>query len=199
MSHASRLLLAVLISLAATLTIVPSSSADRVVRRDARHDLAFVLDESPSRPAPAYSDPDVVRTVVAHRHHRVIMRFRFARLDRLHAEYDVAGVIETPARFGYRFDVEWRRFEPVIVSLTHLSAHGGTSVDCPRLRPLLDLKRDLIRIRIPRKCLGSPRWVRLAMYVARGTSPGFLIDDPMSNRPVLFPPAPRPTRRLYSG
>jgi hypothetical protein len=139
----------------------------------------------------------VIKTAIAHREHRVVIRLRFAKLNRAKDSYVMLAGLDTPARSPYHLFVGWRRNGSAEVILEGL---GPDAVECPKLRPLLNLNRDLIRIRIPRGCLGSPRWIRANITVSRDamSNIGTLTDDPMSNRPAS-PFSGRSTRKLYRG
>ena len=198
MCRAARMLLGVLMVLAITLVIAPAASADRVARRDVPHDLVMHTEQDGAVTVkPWYADPDVVRTVVEHRDHRVIIRLRFAELRRAKANYRLLVEIEaSSARFGYRLGVHWRRNGTAVPQLIRFGPHSAPVVHCPRMRVRLALSRDLLRVRIPRTCLAAPRWVRLDISLARDIpNHRFLADNPISNRPL----STRTTRKLYRG
>jgi hypothetical protein len=172
MKRMVRLSSSVVLSLAVSLVVAPGARADKVVHRDARHDVvAFdTYKEGEGRVRPGTRDPDIVRAVVRHREHAVTIRLRFREL-----RYDLRfldGRILTPTR---RYDLDGYVLPIDGVETVWLSR------DCPRLTFKYGYVRDLIRIRVPRRCLGRPAWVRVSMVMDRAhratSHPVELLDD----------------------
>jgi hypothetical protein len=185
-SHSRDVLLGLLLSLGVFLAVAPSSFAEQVVRRDARHDVVDVAgDIFPGVPQPGRVDPDVVRTTV-------VIRVRFAEL-RPRVPRGLRAEFETPDGTQYDLDVVWRRDGSERGRI--FGPHGR--IDCPRLSQSLNVHRDFIGIGIPRRCLGEPRWVRtMNISATRSGSSVFLVDFAFGkgdSGPL------RPTRRLHSG
>jgi len=180
-------------SFAVITTVVPVSSADQVVRRDARHDVAVGSDSDDyGMPQPGRVDPDVLRTIVAHRDHRVIVRLRLAEVHRRATGRRLIVGVETPARGLYSVSVDWRRNG---TATWQIEGYPDV-VDCPQLKAELNARRDFIRVGIPRHCLGDPRWVRIYMETWRVANAGLvLVDDPLRSGRYHWPLGT--THRLY--
>jgi len=194
MHHAWRLLLVSLVSATIMLALVPAASADRVNRADAHGDVAaFIADSDEPINKPGKLDPDVVRTLLAHRDHAVVIRLRFRDLLPKKRR-SLLTVVRTPGDGDYSVAIGWRRNGSAVVQIEH----APDVVDCPGLTQVLDVERNIIRVRIPRACLGSPRWVRVGMHVQRFLPATFtmLTDDPLRDGTVHFP---RFSARLYPG
>jgi len=188
-----RVLLVVLVCGTAAVALAPASSADHIVRRDKRHDVVFLAEGGQPTLQPRRVDPDVVRTRVAHRDHAIVIGLRFANLRR-HQVRSLNVDFETDDRNRYSVSLGWRRNGSTTVFIEHLP----DVVDCPKLQQHVNVRRDLIRVRIPRGCLGAPRWVRVYMVTTRTLHNGlaWLIDEPLRSVGTNFQP-PNFTRRLY--
>jgi len=194
MHHVWRLLLVLLVSSAVMVTLVPSASADRVIRADAREDVAaFVADSDEPINKPGQLDPDVVRTLLAHRAQAVVIRLRFRDLTP-HKQRWLMTVVKTP-RDDFSITIRWRRNGSSVVAIEHDSPDAGV---CPNMVRRVNVARNVILVRIPRACLGSPRWVRVGMHIQRfvPSTFTFLADDPLRDGTVHFPQS---SSRLYRG
>ena len=159
-------------SLAVPLVVAPGASADKAVHRDARHDVVAFNRSGEISPRPGARDPDIVRAVVRHREYGVTMRFRF-REFRAPAQRGFLGRILTPTS---RY-----RFAGLILSGDQDVAltRNDRYIDCPNLTFKFAFKRDFFRTRIPRHCLGSPRWIKVGIVMNRQNSIT-LLDDAFS-------------------
>ena len=92
----------------------------------------------------------------------------------------------------YSVFVRWHRDGSTRLQIEH----GPDVVACPEFAPLLDDERDFMRVRIPRSCLGFPRWMRVGVLVERAEPGTFrmLADDPLSDDPRPYPVM---SERLY--
>lgn len=59
----------------------------------------------------------------------------------------------------------------------------GREVICPGKKKTVSAGRDFIRLSVPRKCLGSPRWIKVGLGATRYNEPDYLTDDAL--RPGL--------------
>ena len=163
MKRMVRLSSSVVLSLAVSLVVAPGARADKVVHRDSRHDVVAFDDtykEGEGRVRPGARDPDIVRAVVRHREHAVTIRSPFPEL-----RYDLRflnGRILTPTR---RYDLDGYVLPIDGVETVWLS-RDGRFPRCP-LTFEYGYVRDVIRIRVPRGCLGRPAWVRVSMVMFR--------------------------------
>lgn len=183
----------VAVALALTLAAGPAS-AERLAVADRHADVLKVEEGATSGvPAPG-STFDVWRSTFAHNADRVAVRVRFDDLRRTGKRFQVwvnlqdgrgrthhVGVAAVP---GDRSGTAWLM--------------GGRGQDRPcRVRHRIDYGRDLVRVSLPRTCLGSPRVLRfgvLSEHVRRTWRYAYL-DDGLSPTvgPVTW------TRRLRAG
>ena len=64
--------------------------------------------------------------------------------------------------------------------------NDGGEVSCPGARARMNFADDVIRVRVPRRCMDDPAWVRpsVATVVARPAAPGsLLVDVAPGNKP----------------
>src|SRR4051794_19937841 len=68
---------------------------------------------------------------------------------------------------------------------------------CRAMTHRIDYVNDVLRMRIPRRCLGRPRWVRVTLLnaVVNQRTETFYVDNPHNHQ--AFPESS--TRRLYRG
>ena len=112
------------------------------------------------QPAPGARVGDVVRTTFRHTAGRVVVRTELAALER------------TGRRFNVWVDVQdgARRTRTVGVEATRRDRDGhtifltgrGRDVRCA-LRHRIDYADDVVRVSVPRRCLGTPRVVRFRL------------------------------------
>ncbi len=188
-------------AIAASLLVAPTHAAtdtagpSRVVLRDPRGDVWSIAEGENEQYHLAARTPtaDVVRAVVAHRHHRVVIRLRFADLRRKDGQAYFATIV-TPRRYMAVFvnagPGAWRGQHRL------LNEQFGR-IRCPRLSHHIRYDRDRVAVKVPRRCLGRPAWIRadLVNFMARGkTEQTFrqLTDNPHNDRPQGHL-----TRRLY--
>lgn len=154
----SGLLVATTLTVAAPTVGAVEDRVSRVVLRDGPGD---VWESMPSTEPPLPADrpaADVTRAVVKHGAGFVRVRMRFSDLRRVGWQsYSV--VLATPDVFEEYY---------LRVVARHGSRRGhhrlvdadNARVRCPGLEHVLDYAGDVVRIAIPRRCLGHPRWVR---------------------------------------
>jgi hypothetical protein len=194
MPRALRALIVPLACLVGTFTLAPASYADRMAHRDARHDVMRIvgggsLDDLVA--APRVRDPDVIRTVVAHRRHNVVLRLKFADLQRRGAKLQLATIRTDTKTDG-------------VYGLTLISGPGMVMVfldntegpaRCYGLGYRISYHRNLVQLSVPRSCLGNPRWIRAGQGVIGLVGKGNVyvddgLQDGISNNLRL-------TRKLY--
>lgn len=122
---------------------------------------------------------DFRRAVGEHRANAVTVTMRFVNLRRLRPQDFVVRVRSSEG------------FRRAIVS-TGPGSWAGTArlldrseheVRCPRLGHDIDYGRDRVRVRIPRRCLGEPDWVRLAISAYFFRPMSALSDNPHDDGP----------------
>lgn len=166
----------VTLSLAAGLA--PSAYAEKLVREDARRDVVKATQTDAGetlQPAPRTTDPDIVRVAIDHRARVVLIRTKYAALDRRVVRIDALDIRTSAGKrfMAQSFVMKRGKWQ----GATSLGT-GTAEVDCPGMRHRFDYEANVATWSIPRSCLGRPRWVRLGVGMGRGpwSGPAF-IDD----------------------
>jgi hypothetical protein len=143
----------------------------------------------------SFPPADVKRAVVRHATYAVRIRMRFVNLRRL-GDQAFQAEIETSGGGLSNADVG---SSPGHRSGSH-SFHSGGFPDtgCPGMTHRINYATDVVRMRIPRSCLGRPRWVRVTLFNFMITTSDdgdvFHVDNPHNHN--VFG---TPTRRLFRG
>ncbi len=174
------LLLALALPLA---LLVPGVAAEASVAREVRHGEGFddarqdvrkgdLFDEDPEIVAAPFAD--IVSGIVDHRRHSVLVRTRLAALDR-RGHRTLTFLIRTGAT-TFRGTYTYSRTSPdrrfTLVDQDQLVAE---EVRCPGRSTSFDRETDVVRVVVPRSCLGRPSFVRLAQTLTASAPDG----DPM--------------------
>jgi hypothetical protein len=128
-------------------------------------------------------DGDLTSVVVRHRRTAVNVTVRLAKLRR-------------PALFTYTM-VSLRTAQDTWNTTLYASAShpapeiyfddsSGSGAACPAARARIDYAADVIRVRVPRRCLGNPAWVRPSVAVInpqRSPAGTLLIDVAPGKKP----------------
>jgi hypothetical protein len=137
---------------------------------------------------------DVRRVVVSHRDRSVMLHVRFENLRRIGVQTYWAGVA-TP---GGDFYVEVTS-RPGTRAGRHVLYDGpaGTGIGCARLSHRIDFTTDTVTVRVPRRCLGGPSWVKVntGNTLVVGDPARHYADNPHNRQPY----ANVGTRRIYRG
>lgn len=149
-----------------------------------------------STPAPSHRRGDILRTSVRHGARQVVVRTRFAALDRQGRRLLVLTRLRTDAGVvrsfvlvaGAREANGWRGV------VTRRDAR--TEYRCG-VRHRIDYAADVAVVRIPRRCLGGPRWVQMTMGVVSFEGLRVYVDNPSNDGPTQRLPAY--TRRILRG
>ncbi|WP_154402669.1 hypothetical protein [Nocardioides speluncae] len=169
---------AAIVTLGLTAGVAPSAYAEKLVRDDARRDVVRAIESDAGetlQPAPRAADPDILRVAVDHRTTALLIRTKYAALDRRVVRTDA---LEIRTSAGKRFEAltfvhkrgQWQGRTAI--------GTGSAGVDCPGLRHRFDYEANVATWTIPRSCIGRPRWVRVGVGTGRGTWDGpFFIDD----------------------
>ena len=108
-----------------------------------------------------WREGDITRFTVRHSARKVILRTNFRELTRTDGFSMSIGAIRTNERMNrvvtVFFDSEFAPNGEV-----DLSRMNGDSVRC-RIGKSIDFTSNVIEVRIPRKCLSSPRWVKVGL------------------------------------
>jgi hypothetical protein len=188
--------LATLSACAVVLTLFgpPPAHADSRTLVDGRGDV-WAMDSpevGQNTQAPNRQQNDILRTVFAHHDRKVVVRTKFARLDRVGEMWLMAINLRTSTGKLRRIALfagpgQWRG---------SVIRGNGASQTCARHR--IDYVANVVEVAVPRRCLGDPRWVQASM--AAGTIAGngvFYADNPVNEGPsVRLPPL---TARIFRG
>lgn len=152
---------------AMVLAALTSTSADAQIwrHRDARKDAVSVSYGEDGTPIttvdPDNTSSDITRLVVRHKAHTVLVDIH---LRDLRSDLDANAVVrlQTP-RTVYDAVGTFGRDDPGSVELTR----GHRFVSCGRMSATFRPAVDRVRVRLPRTCLGDPRWVRVRASFTR--------------------------------
>ncbi len=149
--------------------------------RDAGHDLLRArLDavDPPLRPAPRRREGDIISMGVVHGAHQVRVTVHYLALTRKRG-LSITHVLAIRTRAGGRADLsvhasagswtggaDWR-----------WRADGHTTFSCAGLTNRISYRRDTLRVVVPTRCLGNPRWVRVGAGVGAVVGSTIYIDD----------------------
>jgi hypothetical protein len=189
------------LSVAMLTTAVPAANGvelpTAVVLHDGSGDV-WAIDltgDEPSDPTSAdFPAADVTRAFVSHATYAVRIRMRFADLRRVGAQfYQVQ--IGTPRNAYF-----------IRVTSTPGARRGRHTFDggrgaCRRMTHRIDYANNVVSMRIPRRCLGRPRWVVVGLTNAvliegsNGEDQKVYLDNPHNHEAF----SDEVTRRLYRG
>lgn len=190
---------ALLMALAVTCQIAVSSPAEawtrpsRAVVQDGVADVWQWSDDLYDYVGPV-EKPGADFTGMTARHGRrvVIASMRFVDLTEAGYKSYVAK-IRTPRRSYLSYVHLQVGATEGMQGLERLTATGSRRLRCAGDAHHVDFAQDVAVIRVPRRCLDSPRWVRVATWTAL-TEGGEFIDNPHNDGPRA---AGDLTRRLY--
>jgi len=184
-----RLAVAATCAVALTLTGSVPAHADSITTTDRSGDV-WALNTGPGPSdhtrVPKRRQADIRRTVIDHRAHRVVIRTSFFELRRQGRYLNVAGRLRTNTGLV--------RYASVLAgprSMPHrwrgrsfLARRAGAKpTDCST-RHRINYTTNRVVLRIPRTCLGNPRWVQGGFGVATLTGNQFYADDAASPGPA---------------
>jgi hypothetical protein len=170
--------------------------ATGVVLTDGAGDVWFDPGGSDDNPSTRGSFPpaDVKRAVVRHATYALRIRMRFVTLRREGSQ-------------GFEAEIQTPTESQLIASVTSVPGHrrgrhffSDEGTTCPGMTHRINYATDVVRMRIPRSCLGRPRWVKVSLN-------NFMVTTPTSGQhdvvyfdnPHNHEPFGGPTRRLYRG
>lgn len=181
----------VVASIVALGVLVPSSASARSYTiPDPAHDvIGFFEGGGGPEAAPTRAEGDVLASGVAHRPRRVIVAMRYAAMTQT--------TMEAAHTFLLTTNEGKVRRVTVMVSpghwggTTYFNNGHGDVVRC-KLTTTLSYAQRRATVSIPRRCLSSPRWVRVGMQSMTMEQGIFYLDDgqsgaPLSGHPVFGP------------
>jgi len=163
--------------LSALVGLAGPASADRVIHRDARHDVMKATFASAElTPAPRRREGDVTRAMIDHRFRRVVLKLRYAELTRSSTHIEIAQLRTSERRtFGLvLFGVEGEGDQ--------VQLFGPDGPGCKGLWSEVDYRENTIKLSVPRRCLDNPEWVRVGVGFITSTPKTVFLDDALSSR-----------------
>jgi len=167
---------AIVATAAAAVVLMPTAAhADKYVHTDASGDVvSFDPESEATTVVPDRAEGDVVRSVVRHRAHKIVLTLAYRELT--------AGP-QVMHYYGIRTST-MKRYVALRTSASHpggrvaLFDSHDKKVRC-KVGGKVDYTANTATVSVPRSCLGNPRWVKVAMAQATfgtATSP-FYVDD----------------------
>lgn len=190
-----RLAITATCALALALTATTAAHADSRTLVDGPGDV-WKHNGDPEQ-VPDHRRGDILRVKIRHNADQVVIRTKFAQLDRQGPRFVVATRLRTNTGL-----IRWARLQAgpgrsTWAGDTHVFRRDNTTrVECAASHRL-DYADDVAVVRVPRSCLGRPRWVQAAMGVASITARGFFADNPLTHGPTET--LPHYTSRIRRG
>ena len=155
---------------------------------DARGDVWAMDPEGQNTQVPERRQNDILRTVFVHHDRKVVVRTKFARLDRVGQIWVMAIKLRTNTGLVRRVAL-WASPDPYTNRWRGDLIRGdGTPMPCGSHR--IDYAANVAEIRIPRSCVGDPRWVQGSAAAGTIANNGvFFADNPVNDGPSLRLPA----------
>lgn len=127
---------------------------------------------------PAITDHDIIRTRFAHTRKQLVVTTKFRSLRGVRSMEASELRIRVPKRV---FSYSWMR---AAHGVSHALVTGaGADVAC-RVKVATNRKRATRTIRIPRRCLGNPTWVRVASKASTADADHLRVDNAHGKRAV---------------
>ena len=136
---------------------------------------------------------DVVRAVVRHGRHKVVVTLTFTDLRRVEPQ-SYAATIMSRQQYGAVFVTagpgRWRGRHQLVNSTL-------ADVRCPKLTHSISYDTEQVTVSVPRSCVGRPKWVRVDManFMFRGETKADFQE--ITDNPHSVGAAGSLTRRLY--
>lgn len=172
------------LALAAVLVLAPTAAeAKSYVRSDPSGDVVEANTSSnATTKVPARTDGDIVRSAVVHGKGRVTMAVSFRDLVAPTTSDD--GVVHI-FRVGTN-KKRIREFEVVTTGahpggVVEVTKGNGNRATCRGVAKSVDYTKNTVRLSVPRRCLGRPKWVHVGIGSIKFTSPNAFADDAATN------------------
>lgn len=112
-------------------------------------------------PAPAQADPDIRRVKINHGAHRLSVRVHFRDLTRSQTAFSIYSVMIRTNEHKRR-EVDIFAAAGMWKGQAGVATARGDEVHCKGLRHHISYRLHDVLFRVPRSCLGDPRWVQVA-------------------------------------
>jgi hypothetical protein len=180
---------------ALALTVAGATTAQAASRTfvDGPGDV-WTLGDSPNTRMPDRDQGDILRTTLQHGQQQVVVRHKFAELNREGRRIFIYTLLRTNTgqvsqvglaatrRNGWSGRLEFDR-------------RGGAAVECGGLQHHIDYAENVAVIRVPRDCIDNPRTVQAKIGVATVAGRQVFADNPINHRDTEnLPPYTAPVR-----
>lgn len=147
------------------LAVAGPAAADVVTVHDATDDVWFGTTEADVVPThDTRANADILRTRVKHGKRFVRAAVTEVDLVRSASVRQVQIALRVPG--GQVFSASWGADEDDPVGGHWLYRDRGPRVRCPGMAHSVDYAADVVRLAVPRRCLGRPHWVRFQAVTA---------------------------------
>lgn len=174
-----RTLLVTVIAVAWTL-LTPPAFADRLVKADASGDV-IKADQTGEVIDPERADGDIIRTTITHGTGNVKIKIAYRELAKVGRGFIFVAVKSNKGRSAYRnFTITTAPNK--YYGTVRVENANGKKATC-RTTHTVDYAANTALLVIPRRCLGSPRWVRVAVgtVTAQNSLQLAYVDDARGN------------------
>ena len=161
----------------AVLAPMPAFGAIGTTHRDAVGDVvSFSEDSDSATPQPGRAEGDIRGISASHRKKVVVVSVRLRELSR-RPELS-ATQLRLNSNKGRR-DVTVVPIPGTSRSVAEVQGPRGT-VKC-KVNSKVSFVNNSVRVAVPRKCLGNPRWVRVGAGIISVEEPNYFLDDAYRN------------------
>ena len=172
----------------------PSGPSDSAQARPTHHRIVdptrdvYLLLENPDGSdagfarRPHVRNADITSVVVRHRSAAVTVTVRLAKLRRPGPLlFTIASLRTAQATWNTTLYAHGADGTPEVF----FDRNDGGEVSCPRARARINFADDVIRLRVPRRCMENPAWVRpsVATVIARSGAESILLDVAPGKKP----------------
>jgi hypothetical protein len=117
-------------------------------------DDSFIADE----PRPASTNGDIRHVTVAHRRESLELKVKYTVLDDVEVMVPLRAFLDTDLGIASEISVSWDGpAREAFVNIVNESSH----IECKAASASVDFDGNTATVRVPRSCLGLPRWVRV--------------------------------------
>lgn len=179
--------------LATVLAVMAPTTAEANTHRgmDAAQDVVQFHEDQTTTPVPDRADGDILRTSVRHGKRQVTLAMSYANLTSPSSDNEFGMHI-------FRILTNRQPIRELRLETTATRPYGtltietpnGHAVKCRGQRWTVSYARHFVRVSVPRRCLGRPRWVRVGMATAKANTTrfaGYIDDAGTSGAPGLEP------------
>ena len=178
---AVRPLLAAAFGAAVMAATAGAASAETLTAPDPAGDVASAGADEAVVAVPERSENDVRRTTLRHGARTLSVRVAFHDLQRRGADFQGLFVTVVTDE-GVRRHVGLNAWQGHRSGESEMYGNGGGS-RC-EVEHAIDYAEDVMEVRIPRRCVGDPRWVRFRVGAHAQEGDRFYGDDALRDRPL---------------